>query len=195
MNQEEKKKIKLTTKEILLSFYDKIVEWENIFVYPWQRKRIHEYRKWRELDKADFYHKLWQLEKQGYIKRYGKIKNSNIKLTSVGKEKAIQYALKKWKIKIPTNWDKKWHLVIFDIPNDKKILRDTVRQRLNYWGFCQLQESVFVYPFDCQKEISAIKYIYGLGAYLQYIIAESIETELNLVDIFYKRGILPKKLN
>lgn len=195
MKDATKEKIRLTTREILLSFYDGIVETKDIFAYPWQRKQIREYRKWRELDKANFYHKLWQLEKQGYIKRYGNLKKKNIKLTSVGRKKAVQYALKDWKIKTPKKWDKKWHLVIFDIPNDKKALRDTIRQRLNYWGFYQLQESVFVYPFDCRKEISAIKYIYGVGIYLEYIIAESIETELYLVDIFYERGILPKKLN
>lgn len=195
MEKETKEKIKLTVREILLTFYDGINVLEEIFAkYSWQKEELREYWKWRELDKERFYHALWQLEKQGYIRRHKESKNSLIKLTKIGKEKAIQYALKEWQIKKPKKWDKKWRVIIFDIPNEKKVLRDIVRRRLKYWGFHQLQKSVFVYPFDCQKEISALKNAYGLGSYLQFIIADSIETELDLVNIFFEKEVLTKNL-
>lgn len=193
MKPETKEKIRLTAKEILLTFCDGIAEIEEIFGYRWHRQEAREYWKWRSLDKDRFYQSLRQLEKQGYIKRYKEEKKKLIKLTSVGKAKAIKYIFKNHHIKQPKVWDKKWRLIIFDIPDEKKSLREIVRQYLKDWGFIQLQKSVFVYPFDCQKEIVSLKYFYHLGQYLQYIVAESIETELDLVDSFYEKGILTKK--
>lgn len=193
MKPETKEKIKLTVREILLSFCDGIATFEEIVGYKWQKREIQKYWDWREFDKERYYHSLWQLEKQGYIKRYKDSKKNLIELTKIGQAKAVRYAIKDWQIEKPKIWDKKWRIIIFDIPNDKKILREIVRQRLKYWGFHQLQESVFVYPFDCNTEISALKYTYNLGRYVQYLVVESIETELDLVDLFYQQGILPKK--
>lgn len=163
MEPETKEKIRLTVREILLTFCDGMATIEEIFGYRWQRQEAREYWKWRELDKDRFYQTLWRLEKQGYIKRYQKEKKNLIQLTSIGEKKAFKYIFEDLKIKPPKIWDKKWRMVIFDIPKDKKDLRDIVRERLKRWGFYQLQKSVFVYPFDCQKEVAALKYIYSLG--------------------------------
>lgn len=194
MEPETKEKIRLTAREILLTFCDGMAKFEEIVGYPWQRKEVREYWEWRDLDKDRFYHSLRRLEKQGYIKRYLKGKKNLIHLTTLGDKKAHQYLCKNLKIEIPKSWDQKWRLVIFDVPEKKKILRDIIRQRLKNWGFYQLQKSVFVYPFDCQKEISALKFLYNLGPYLQYIVAESIEAEIDLVDHFYEKNTLDKKM-
>lgn len=190
MGKETKEKIKLSIREILLTFCDGITKIEEIFGYSWQRKEARKYWKWRELDKNRFYQSLWRLEKQGYIKRYQNSKKSLIKLTPVGKKKAIEYIFRDYKIRKPKTWDKKWRMVIFDIPENKKTLREAVRGRLKRWDFCQIQKSVFVYPYDCRKEIYSLKYLYSISAYLQYIVAESIETEIDLVDYFFDLGIL-----
>lgn len=193
MEKEDKEKIILTAKEILLTFCDVAVKLEEIFGYSWHRAKAREYWKWRELDQKRFYQSLWRLKKQGYIKKYQQEKKNLIKLTPLGNSKALRYLAEDFTIKIPKSWDKKWRLVIFDIPKDKKALRDIVRNRLIRLGFCQLQKSVFVYPYDCQEVIQNLKYIYNLGPYLQYIVAESIETELDLVDHFLNQNILNTK--
>lgn len=193
MESETKEKIRLTTREILFTFCDGIARFEEIVGYEWQRREIQKYWKWRDLDKDRYYQSLRRLEKQGYIKRYLKGKKNLIRLTPLGNKKAHQYLFKNLKIKIPKTWDQKWRLVIFDVPEEKKTLRDIIRQRLKNWDFYQLQKSVFVYPFDCQKEISALKYLYNLDSYLQFIVAESIETEIDLVNHFYEKISLIRK--
>lgn len=192
MEPEEKEKIKLGAREILLTFCDGLAKFQEIVGYPWQRKEIQKYWKWRELDKASFAKTLWRLEKRGYLKRYqgSKGKLLELKLTHKGKKKAFNYLANKLKIKKPTKWDQKWRLVIFDIPKDKKELRDIVRATLKRWGFFQLQKSVFVYPFDCREAVAGLKYFHGCSRYLQYIIAEEIESEVDLVSYFYDQGIL-----
>ncbi|EKD70989.1 MAG: repressor in the phenylacetic acid catabolic pathway, partial [uncultured bacterium] len=184
--------IKLTLKEILLSFIDVGMKINEIAGYRMHKRIAHEYFRSRNTDKIHLSKKLWEMEKRGYIKRFKREKENYLKLTPIGKEKALKYFSDDFKIKTPKVWDKKWRIVIFDIPNDKKNLRDIIRNRLKKIGFYQLQKSVFVYPFECLDEIRALKYIYCLGPYTQYILAEIIESEIDLVDYFYDQGILDK---
>lgn len=192
MKPENKEKIRLTVREILLTFCDGMTKIEEIFGYPWQRREAREYWKWRELDKNRFYKSLWRLEKQGYIKRYQKEKGQSIKLTPIGEKKAIKYITNELKTKQPKIWNKKWHMVIFDVPEDKKTIRNIIRDRLKIWGFYQLQKSVFIHPFDHQKEVAALKYLYDASPYLQYCIVDDIDASLDLVDLFYQKQILIK---
>ena len=45
-------------------------------------------------------------------------------------------------------WDKRLYLVSYDIPNDKKITRDRLRQTLKQLGCGLLQESVWLTPYN-----------------------------------------------
>ena len=190
MKNNKNEKIRLKVREILLTFCDGINSLEEIFGHKWQRKEAKEYWKWRELDKKNFHNTLYRLEKQGYIERYMKNKKNLIKLTPLGKNKSMKYLIKDTSIQPPDKWDGKWRLVIFDVPEDKKKIRDIIRSFLKRWRFFQLQESVFVHPFNCEKEISAIKYIYRLNPYMQFIVAEHIESENDLLKHFIDNNII-----
>lgn len=192
MDNLQKEKIRLTTKEILLNFCDGIAKIHEFFGYSWQKREAFEYQNWRKIDKDNYYKKLWNLEKQGYIQRYKKDKKTIIKLTKMGEQRALHYLTGEFKIQKPKLWDKKWRIVIFDIPENKKIAREVVRENLQRLGFYQLQKSVFVYPYECQELVAALKYTYEINDYLQYIIAESIETEIDLVGYFFDKKIIDK---
>ena len=58
MELETKEKIKLTVREILLSFCDGIAAIEEIVGYKWQKREIQKYWNWREYDRANFQHSL-----------------------------------------------------------------------------------------------------------------------------------------
>ncbi|OGD67114.1 hypothetical protein A3F08_00965 [Candidatus Berkelbacteria bacterium RIFCSPHIGHO2_12_FULL_36_9] len=191
MDQDLKEKIKLTAKEILMSLLDLEAMSMQIFGFPYQRKEASKYLREREIDKDHYYKKLWELEKRGYIKRF-KNQKKLIELTKLGTKKAIRYLSEDYIMENPKNWDGKWRIAIFDIPEEKKSLREYIRKRFKQLGIYQLQKSVFVYPFDFIDIISSLKYVYGLGKYLQYIVAENIETEIDLVDYFYNKEILDK---
>jgi len=45
-------------------------------------------------------------------------------------------------------WDNKWRIVIFDIEEKNKIIRETLRRKLKELGFGQLQKSVWITPHD-----------------------------------------------
>ena len=80
----------------------------------------------------------------------------------------------------PARWDKKWRIVIFDIREERKHVRDQLRRMLMEAGFVQLQKSVWVYPHRCDEVIALLKFHLTLGWDLVYIIADAIEGDEDL---------------
>lgn len=54
-------------------------------------------------------------------------------------------------------WDKKWHLVMFDIPENQRAIRDRLRRQLNHLGLGILQASVWISPTDISEQIEKIR--------------------------------------
>lgn len=50
-------------------------------------------------------------------------------------------------------WDKIWRLVIFDIKEIERNIRDQLRRMLKSWGFAMWQESVYISPHPILKEV------------------------------------------
>ncbi len=105
-------------------------------------------------------------------------------LNKEGKKHALQYNLDKIKIKKPTHWDKKWRIVIFDVPVRLKKVRDSLRYHLKELGFHELQYSVFVHPFPCLGEIEFITEFYNARKFIRFIEADFIDNELHLKHKF-----------
>ena len=82
-----------------------------------------------------------------------------------------------FKLERPKKWDRKWRIIIFDIPERKKRIRDEIRKILTVAGFQRLQDSVWVYPYDCEDVIGLLKMDYGIGRDMLYIIADQIEND------------------
>jgi len=89
-------------------------------------------------------------------------------LTKQGKEYALEYKIDEIEIKKPAVWDKKWRLVIFDIPEKRRIARDALRHKLQELGFKELQKSAFVYPYPCEEEIEFIVEFFKIRWYVRY---------------------------
>ena len=74
-------------------------------------------------------------------------------------------------------WDGKWFLVFFDVPEVQRLKRDYLRKFLKTIGFYPYQKSVYIFPYECEKEIGLIKKIVEGAKYINYIIADKIENE------------------
>lgn len=81
-------------------------------------------------------------------------------------------------------WDKKWRIIIFDISERKRSFRDAVRARLQQFGFLRLQDSVWVFPYDCEDAIAMLKTELRIGRDLLYIVADAIENDAFMKDYF-----------
>lgn len=91
----------------------------------------------------------------------------HINLTPRGKSRADKSLLEELVIKKPKRWDKKWRIVVFDIPEEKKGLRDELRRRLKLLGFAEFQKSVFVFPYPCEDEINILVNFFGLHEHVR----------------------------
>lgn len=111
-------------------------------------------------------------------------KNGFIKLTSKGEQKLYELERHDYKLPHHKKWDKKWRVLIFDIPERKRLLRDKVRFTLLSIGFKRLQDSVWVYPHDCEDLITLIKSDFKIGKDLLYLIVDSIENDRMLKEWF-----------
>lgn len=104
-----------------------------------------------------------------YLKRRGLISIKRdghdvcIALTPEGKKRAGKYQIDDLEIEKLKKWDGKWRIVIFDIPNASRMIRDIFRRKLKEFGFQLLQQSVWVYPFPCQGEIKLLRDFLGLN--------------------------------
>jgi len=100
-----------------------------------------------------------------------------VRITSEGKLRALRYKIDEMVVIPQKRWDKQWRLVIFDIPEKYKRMRDIFRQHLKILGFYQLQKSVWVHAYPCLDEIEFLREIYHVGFDVSYIIARQIEDD------------------
>lgn len=107
-----------------------------------------------------------------------------LKLTEKGKLKLICLEKFNFKLNKPQKWDKKWRIVIFDIPQSRKSQREKLRFTLKKIGFVKLQHSVWVYPYDCEELITLLKLDFKIGKDILYIIADKIENDKVLKQYF-----------
>jgi len=128
---------------------------------------------------------LLRLIWHGYIlvsrSRQGLVK---IELTEKGRKKLFDFDFWDLKIKKPKRWDKKWRLVIFDIPKDKNKIRDIFRFKLKELGFYQLQKSVWLYPYECRGEISLLREYLRITPFVKLIITKDLEADDKLLKFF-----------
>lgn len=106
------------------------------------------------------------------------------KLTPKGTAVLQKLELKDYKIKKPRRWDKKWRVLIFDIPEKRKYTRNLVRITLHRIGFVRLQDSVWVYPYDCEELVVLIKLDLKVGKDILYLVVEKLEGDLYLQGRF-----------
>ena len=110
-------------------------------------------------------------DKDGFIK---------IILTKEGQKKALKFKLDEMEIKKPTKWDGEWRVVIFDIPDRFKKAREALRRKIMDLGFRKLQESVFIFPYECEDEINFITEVFLIRPFVRFVRAKSFTNEEQL---------------
>ena len=81
-------------------------------------------------------------------------------------------------------WDGKWRIVVFDIPEHHKNLRENFRGKLMELGFKKIQNSVWITPLDVQGVIKLLTETYGLDKYVHFVLADQISGEKELIEKF-----------
>lgn len=112
---------------------------------------------------------VYNLAHRGILKQT----NGTYHLTSAGKKWLDGQLLRHHRYR-GTSWDKRWRIVIFDIPSRMERQRHSFRNQLKRLGFKMIQRSIFVIPYPCEREIADICRKLSLFSYVDIILAESI---------------------
>ena len=126
-------------------------------------------RIWLSIDRNQLFQILYVLKFGKFLEVKKKEGRKYINLTSKGMARANKLLLQELEIKKPKRWDKKWRIVIFDIPEKQKKLRDELRRRLKLLGFAEFQKSVFVFHYPCEDEINILVNFFGLHEHVRYL--------------------------
>ena len=107
--------------------------------------------------------KLRELQKRKLLE-FKEMSDGSVKitLTHLGKKLVRQYKLEEMAIAKPKQWDRKWRIIIYDIPISKSNARDVFREKIKKLGLYQLQKSIWVSPYECLPEIEFLCSIFDI---------------------------------
>lgn len=140
---------------------------------------------------------LYKLKRNAYINWQFDEKRNLLKLelTPKGKEalKRVKLGgLEDISIPHPKDWDGQWRFLFFDIPEKRRGARDILRAKLKSLGFFRFQKSVWIFPFEYEKEIDVICEYLDLAPYVMSFTVK-IKTDRILRRYFLKQGILLRR--
>lgn len=127
-----------------------------------------------------------RLYKQGYIG----IRKHNHQiypyLTEEGKKHAGMYQLNELVVKHPKQWDGYWHILLFDISQSNRFVRDALRGIIRELGFAPLQKSVWVHAFNCKDEVDFLRTLFGLTEdEIRLVVSKDIGEDKKLKKLFH----------
>ncbi|MBI2474198.1 MAG: hypothetical protein HYV68_00690 [Candidatus Taylorbacteria bacterium] len=107
-------------------------------------------------------------------------KDGHLALTAEGQNYLKVMEAKDFVLAKPRRWDKKWRVLIFDIKENRKSLREKLRRTLMSVGFLRLQDSVWIYPYDCEELMSLLKADFNIGKDMLYMIVDELEYDTTI---------------
>ena len=105
------------------------------------------------------------------VKRHGRV---CLEITERGRKALLPYTLHGLAIAPPEQWDGKWRVVLFDIPEKERSSRDVLRKHLRNTGFFQLQRSAFVLPYPCFHALDLIIQSVNAAPYVTFFETDSL---------------------
>ena len=121
---------------------------------------------------------LGRLKQKGEIEFVERDGKQYVRLTERGEE---ALALGQQKMLLanakPRKWDRRYRLVMFDVPEKRKRIREHLRFQMQGVGFLRVQDSAWVYPYDCEEFIALLKADLHIGKDVLYAVIEEIEND------------------
>ena len=125
--------------------------------------------------------KYSELIAQNIFERVYTANGSRIVLTEKGKELAEGLSLKEQlRLAKPRRWDHKWRIIMFDIWERRRRVRDQLRGSLEEVGFVKIQNSVWMYPYPCEALLIFLRKSLRLGRGILYMVVDEIEDDESL---------------
>lgn len=173
-NQTTTGKILGAISDLLREFTDDVVNYPARMLYYKGLKYENIIKKvgWRK-DRNRFAKFINDLRRRGYLKIKIEKDSRAVILTSKGFEKTLKIDIQGFTKK--KRRDGKWQMIIWDIPENYRKTRNRFRTALKLLGYQQLQESVWVCPYDVLKETEKLIRFYSIESYIRLFLISEIE--------------------
>ena len=158
------------------------------FVMPGMAHVLRLFQPHTNKDRAKIRRSFRNLRDRKLVNLYQKGGHDVLEITKLGKRQLLRYKLDGMQIKKPPRWDKKWRIIMFDIPKRKEGARIAFKDILRKLELEQYQKSVYITPYPCEDEVDFVKESLGLGDSIRYITATQIADE----EVFLKKFNLSK---
>jgi CRISPR-associated endonuclease Cas2 len=117
-------------------------------------------------------------------KKFLELRNGKLHITNKGKGYLSRNSFYKRIQDKKKKWDGRWRVLIFDIEEKERFVRDQIRNTLVAIGFMRLQNSVWIYPYDCEDLITLLKADLEVGKEVLYMIVEELEQDESIRSYF-----------
>lgn len=128
------------------------------------------------------YHKLVEVRVENGQNQY--------RLTTKGVDRYQKIQIDELRIVTPKKWDKKWRLVVFDIPQIHQKQRHRLLHALRVLNFYMLQQSVWIHPFECEKEVGVLLNYLKLEKNVSFMVVERANFTAHAESHFKKMKVL-----
>jgi len=119
---------------------------------------------------------LLRLERRGLIRVTGGGRKREVHLTTRGEEIIDGLYAGAYVIPMPIRWDGKWRLIMFDVPEKRKKVRDTLRLLLRSAGFIHFQDSAWIQPYPCDELVTLLRSHLGSGkGEIRYLVVSFVD--------------------
>jgi len=124
-----------------------------------------------------------RMMKQGLLQSERKGNKSYYELTERGISRVDEAARRIYKLD-PHEWDGMWRVVMYNIPEEKRQVRDDFRKELQWSGFGNLSNGCWVSPNNFEKEIHLLVSKYNIEEYVHLFLSKHIgpQPDIQLVE-------------
>lgn len=127
---------------------------------------------------------VYYMKARGYLAgdyEYG------LQITDKARKRLLKTDIAKLRVTPQHVWDKRWRIIIYDIPEKSKGARDALTTHLRSFGCFQLQKSTWITPFPCRDSIEVLTSHYGVDEYVTYFEAINLDNERVLIARFKRK--------
>ncbi|MBM7649138.1 phenylacetic acid degradation operon negative regulatory protein [Bacillus ectoiniformans] len=112
-----------------------------------------------------------RMVKQGWIQSEKQGNKSFYFLTGRGVNRIEEAAKRIFKLN-PHEWDGKWRILMYTIPEEKRSVRDELRKELLWSGFGSFSNSCWISPNNLEKEVQSLINKYEISEYVDFFVSD-----------------------
>jgi len=147
-------------------------------------------RRYSGIPRKKYYNTIHQLKQRGVVEVSRKAATKFIRLTRKGELELL--LAKSVFAKTPGAWDGKWRIIMFDIPEPARELRDKFRWLLKKNRFVRIQQSVYISPWELNRDAVDYLRVSGLKKFIRIMRVDLLDDDSGPRKIFKLKNRLYK---